>query len=192
MNDPRRVRTTRTLMATIRKGVLHAPYIIRPSRPDDAATLVDLVRELARSTRSWRSTRRRRPTTSDPPVRPAARWPRRSWPRSDGAAGRLRALLHDVLDLPRPAGHLPRRPLRPARAAGPGDRQGPAGEPWPGPGRRARLRPARMVGAQLERAGDRLLRGARRPADGRLDRLPARRRAVRPAGQRTPPAPPTS
>ncbi len=35
-------------MATDRHGVLHTPYIIRPSRPGDAVTLVELVRELAR------------------------------------------------------------------------------------------------------------------------------------------------
>ena len=45
-------------------------------------------------------------------------------------AGGLRSVLSHVLDVPRPAGALPRRPLRPARASGPGDRQGPAGERW--------------------------------------------------------------
>ncbi len=43
---------------------------------------------------------------------------------------------------------------------------------------RARLRPLRVVGARLERAGDRLLPGPRREADGRLvDRPRHRRRA---------------
>ena len=53
---------------------------------------------------------------------------------------------------------------------------------WPGWRRRARLRPARMVGARLERAGDRLLPRPGGPADGRVDRLPDRRRAARPPG----------
>ncbi len=38
-------------------------------------------------------------------------------------------LVHDLLDVPRPARHLPRGPLRPARVPRTGDRQG-ASWPW--------------------------------------------------------------
>ena len=48
--------------------------------------------------------------------------------------------------------------------------------------RRARLRRLRVVGARLERAGDRLLQEARREADGRLDDLSRHRRRADAAG----------
>ena len=51
-----------------------------------------------------------------------------------------------------------------------------------GPARRwTGLRPAGVVGARLERPGDRLLSRPGGQAAGRVDRLPARRRAARPA-----------
>ena len=58
-----------------------------------------------------------------PPVRPPAR--RRGDPgRGRGRGRRVRPVLPDVLDLPRPARSLPRRPVRAARVPGPRDRQG--------------------------------------------------------------------
>ena len=50
-------------------------------------------------------------------------------------------------------------------------------------GRRTRLRAAGMVGARLERSRHRLLPSAGGAADGRVDRLPDRRRAAPPAGR---------
>ena len=99
----------------------------------------------------------------------------------DGQAGRLRALVHDVLDVPRPAGALPRRPLREAGVPRPGDRQGAAG-------RCGRLAVERGCG-RLEWSvlnwnapAIGFYRVAGRAADGRVDGLPDRRRAAPPAG----------
>ncbi|CAA9316488.1 MAG: hypothetical protein AVDCRST_MAG40-1256, partial [uncultured Gemmatimonadaceae bacterium] len=94
--------------------------------------------------------------------------------------GGVRALLPYVLDLPRTSRALPRGPLRAPRRTG--VRRGARAARRAGAHRRGpRLRAARVVGARLERAGDRLLPRARRRADERLDRVPRYRRAARAA-----------
>lgn len=72
--------------------------------------------------------------------------------------------------LARPGG-VPRRPVRRAGTPRSGPRQGAVGGAGPH-GDRARLRPVGVVGAELERTGDRLLPRAGGGADGRVDRLP--------------------
>ena len=129
--------------------------------------LANLVRELAVYEKLERYARATAGRLPEAPLRPAAR--RRGVARRGGRRSRgVRPVLPHVLDVPGAARDLPRRRLRPAGAPGPGDRQGAAGDRGPG-GRRARLRPARMVGARLERAGDRLLPLARGPAARRMD-----------------------
>ena len=150
-------------------------FSIRPARPEDCATIANLVRELAVYEKLEQFAKATADDFRRAPVRPPPLCRGASWPRSDGAAGRARAGFPDVLDVPRPAGALPRRHLRAARAPRPGDRQGLArerGQARPGAG----FRPAGMGGARLERAGDRLLPRPGGPAAGRVDRLPDRRR----------------
>src|SRR5262249_40412145 len=77
-----------------------------------------------------------------------------------------------------PAGLLPRRSVRPAGASRQGTWQGAAGCAS-SIGRRTGLRPARLGGARLERAGDRILSLAGRRADERMDGLPTGGRCTR-------------
>src|SRR5262249_15674727 len=120
-------------------------------------------------------------------VRPAPGAVRARRGRPGGRAGRLRAVVPELLHLDRHARDLPGGPVRPAGV--PGHRAGPpaarrAGPALPGPG----IPPAAVVGARLE-PRDRLLPVDRRAADGRVDRLPT----VRPGPARPgPPAPPPS
>ena len=94
---------------------------------------------------------------------------------SDGRGRRVRALLHQLLDLPRLARPLPRGPLRRARAARPRHRPGLARAPR-APRGDARLRPLRVERARLERRRDPLLRAHGRDGDARLAHLPHRGR----------------
>ena len=156
-------------------------YVIRPVTPDDMEVLANLVRELA----VYEKLEEHAKATPDDfrrhlfGPRPAAE---AAIVEVAGEPVGFALWFTHVLDLPRPAGDLPGGPVRPARVPRPGDRQGAPGHARPA-GRRARLRAAGMVGAGLERAGDRLLpRPGRRPMDEwtvyRLDDEPLRRLAA--------------
>ena len=155
-----------------------ASFLIRPARADDSATIANLVRELAvyeKLEQFARATRGRLPRA---PVRPPPVC-RGVHGRGGRRAGRLRPAfptfstfrgqpglyLEDIFVRPEHRGQGIGKALLATR-----------GEAGRGP----RLRPARVVGARLERAGDRLLSLAGGAAAGRVDRLPARRRAARP------------
>ena len=158
-----------------------AGFSIRPARPEDAELLVNLVHELAVYEKLEQHARAtpddfRRHLFGPRPAAEAA------VAEVDGEPVGFALWFTHVLDLPRPAGLVPRRRLREAELPGPGDRQGAAGLRGPA-GRRARVRAAGVVGAELERARDRLLPRPGRPADGRVDGLPDRRRAAPPAGR---------
>ena len=132
-----------------------------------------------RSTRSSRRSRGRRPTTSAPTCSGLGPSPRRSWPRSTARPvgfalffptfstfrGQPGLYLEDLFVRPEHRG----RGIGKALLATRGQAR-----------RRPRLRPARMVGARLERAGDRLLPRARGRPARRVDRLPDRRRGRSP------------
>src|SRR5256885_319416 len=99
----------------------------------------------------------------------------------------VRAVVPQLLHVPRHAGDLPGGPVRTPGASGRRAWPGAAG----GAGRRvpaARVRAAGVVGAGLERAGDRLLQVARRGAVGRLDDVPADRRRAHRSGSSDRPA----
>ncbi len=156
---------------------------IRPARADDSPAIAALIRELAAYERLEAEARA---TAAD-----IAR-------HLFGAHPAAEALIAEVGGEPvgfalfftnfstfrRPAGPLPRRPLRPARAPGPRAGPGLAGRDR-APGGRAGLRPGRLGRARLERAVDRFLPLPGREPDGRLDGLPPRR--PRPRRPRRPP-----
>src|ERR1700682_5846947 len=81
--------------------------------------------------------------------------------------GGLRHLLPQLFDVPRPARHLSRGPLRRSGQAGPRLREETAAAPG-APGRRAPLRPRGVGGPELERAVHQLLQVPRRHAAGRV------------------------
>ena len=158
---------------------------IRPCRPEDAETLVDLVRELAvyeklERVRAGHPRRLPRATCSAP-----GRSPRRSWPRSTARRwasrcssttfstfrGQPGLYLEDLFVRQAHRGRGIGKALLEAVARIAVER---------------RLRPARVGGPRLERAGDRLLPRPGRRAARRMDRLPDRRRASSPAWPTSP------
>ena len=171
---PRVVRTSRRGRPTIERGsnsdptsARSCPWIremtdptcmVRPCRPDDADALVNLVRELAVYEKLEHHARATADDFRSAPVRDQAR---RGGVRGRGRrpGGGLRADLRHVLDVPRAARDVSRRPLRATGVPGDGDRQGLAGDARTAGGR-ARLRAARMGGARLECPVDRLLPGS--------------------------------
>ncbi len=86
-------------------------FTIRMAGPDDAPTIAALVRELAVFVQARRSREGGPRRLSPAPVRSQTR--RRGGPgRDKRSAGRLCPLVFDVLHVPRPAGSVPRRPVR--------------------------------------------------------------------------------
>ena len=106
--------------------------------------------------RSWRSTRGRRPTTSAGTCSAPGRSAEAAVAEVEGEPVGFALWFTTFSTFRGRPGSVSRGPLRQARIPRAGDRQGAAGRPGP-TGRRARLRAAGMVGAELERAGDRLL-----------------------------------
>ena len=157
-----------------------APFTIRPAIPDDAETIVELIRELA----DYEHLEHEAQATPEA-FRQHLFGPR---PFAEAMIAEVdrtpvgfALYFHTLLDLPGTAEPVPGRRVRPSRSPRPGNRQGLSATAGPA-GRRARLRPAGMGRPRLERALDRLLPVPRRPADGRVDRLPTRRRGPGPAG----------
>ena len=165
--------------STRRDGPPEPGFSIRPARPEDSATIANLVRELAvyekleQFAQATADDFRRhlfgpRPyaeailaEVDGEPVGFALAFPTFSTFR-----GQPGLYLEDIFVRPEHRGRgIGKALLASVARLAPG----------------ARLRPAGMVGAQLERAGDWLLPRPGGPADGRVDGLPDRRRAARPA-----------
>ena len=87
--------------------------MIRPATPADVPTIARLIRDLAEYERLAHEVVLDEADLRDAPVRPAA--VRRGAARRGRRRGRrVRAVLPQLLDVPRPARHLPRRPVRDA------------------------------------------------------------------------------
>ena len=141
----------------------------RASRDASGRALIHgFIRELAEYEKLLTRSRPARPTSrrccSAPRPAPSATSPSRT-----ARPVRLRPVVLQPLDLHRPARDLSGGPLCPARGARPRRRQGAAGRAGAAVRRRGPDPPG-MGGAELERAGDRLLRQPRRRGEDRMDR----------------------
>ena len=154
-----------------------AGFAIRPAAPADLEAIVRLIHGLAEFEKLTHLVQVT-PESLAPHLFGAAAGRRGAGRRARRPRRRVRALLHQLLDLPRPARPLPRGPVRRAGRARPGHRPGAARAPRAARGD-ARLRPLRMERARLERRRDPLLPAHGRDGDARLAHLPDRRPGAR-------------